>query len=165
MSKENTKDFNAMLKNSKDMPKVQIVKDEKTIQKYGGSKMFLAPPIFYDELIKKVPKGKVVTIGQMREYLARMNKADFTDPMTAGIFVNIVAWASYQRQNNVTPFWRVLKSDGELNAKYPEGIELQKRLLEEEEHEIVMRGTKNIKYYVKDFEKSRFDLKIEEETK
>lgn len=165
MSKENTKDFNAMLKNSKDMPKVQIVKDEKTIQKYGGTKMFFAPPIFYDELIKKVPKGKVVTIGQMREYLARMNKADFTDPMTAGIFVNIVAWASYQRQNNVTPFWRVLKSDGELNAKFPEGIELQKRLLEEEGHEIVMRGTKNIKYYVKEFEKSMVDLKIEEGTK
>lgn len=165
MSKENTKDFNAMLKNSKDMPKVQIVKDEKTIQKYGGTKMFFAPPIFYDELIKKVPKGQVITIGQMREYLARVHKADFTDPMTAGIFVNIVAWASYQRKDNVTPFWRVLKSDGELNAKFPEGIELQKRLLEEEGHEIVMSGTKNIKYYVKNFEKNMVDLKIEEGTK
>lgn len=155
MSKENTKDFNAMLKNSKDMPKVQIVKDEKTIQKYGGTKMFFAPPIFYDELIKKVPKGQVITIGQMREYLARVHKADFTDPMTAGIFVNIVAWASYQRQDDVTPFWRVLKSNGELNEKYPEAPDLQKRLLEAEGHTVILKGTK---YYVENFEYSLMEL-------
>ncbi len=69
--------------------------------------------------------------------------------MTAGIFVNIVAWASYQRTVDITPYWWVLKSDGELNVKYPEAIELQKRLLEEEGHTIIKKGTKNIKYYVK----------------
>ena len=66
--------------------------------------------------------------------IAEENNADFTDPMTAGIFVNIVAWASYQRNEDVTPYWRTLKSDGELNVKYPEGKELQKRLLEEEDN-------------------------------
>ncbi len=78
--------------------------------------------------------------------------------MTAGIFINIVAWASYQRSDNITSYWRVLKSDGELNFKYPEGIKLQKRLLEEEGHTIISKGTKNIKYYVKDFEKSLIEL-------
>lgn len=158
MAKENEKDFNAMLKNNKDMPKIQIIKGEKTIKKYGGTKMFLAPPSFYDELMKKVPKGKLITVSEMRTYLAENNNADFTDPMTAGIFVNIVAWASYQRNTDITPFWRTLKSDGELNTKYPESIELQKRLLEEEGHTIISKGTKNIKYYVKDFEKSLIKL-------
>ena len=120
--------------------------------------MFFAPPIYYDELMKKVPKGKLVTVSQMREYLAKQNKADFTDPMTAGIFVNIVAWASYQRNEDITPYWRTIKSDGELNVKYPEAIELQKRLLEEEGHTIISKGTKNIRYYVKDFEKSLIEL-------
>lgn len=152
MANENKKDFNAMMKNNKDMPKTQIVKDEKTIKKYGGTKMFFAPPIYYDVLIKKVPKGKLVTISQMRDYLAKNNNADFTDPMTAGIFVNIVAWASYQRNEDITPYWRTLKSNGELNAKYLESIELQKRLLEEEGHTIISKGAKNTKYYVKDFE-------------
>ena len=115
--------------------------------------MFFAPPIYYDELMKQVPKGKLITVGQMRE-----NNADFTDPMTAGIFVNIVAWASYQRNENITPYWRTLKSDGELNVKYPEAIELQKRLLEEEGHTIISKGTKNIKYHVKDFENSLVEL-------
>ena len=135
MANENKKDFNAMMKNNKDMPKIQIVEDEKTIKKYGGTKMFFA-----------------------RDYLAKQNKADFTDPMTAGIFVNIVAWASYQRNEDITPYWRTLKSDGELNVKYPEAMELQKRLLEEEGHTIISKGTKNIKYYVKDFENSLIEL-------
>ncbi len=44
------------------------------------------------------------------------------------------------------------------DVKYPEAIELQKRLLEEEGHTIVSKGTKNIKYYVKDFENSLIEL-------
>lgn len=158
VANEEKKDFNAMMNNSKDMPKIQIVKDEKTIRQYGGEKMFFAPPIFYDELMKKVPTGKLLTVGQMRTYLARQNDADFTDPMTAGIFVNIVAWASYQRSENKTPFWRTIKSDGELNSKYPEGVEFQKKLLEKEGHTIITKGKKNLKFYVKDFESSLFDL-------
>ena len=51
-------------------------------------------------------------------------------------FVNICAWTSYQRKEDITPYWRTLKSNGELNIKYPEAIELQKRLLEEEGHTI-----------------------------
>ena len=144
--------------NNKDMPKIQIIKDDKIIKKYGGNKMFFAPPSFYDELMKKVPKGKLITVGQMRDYLAKKNNADFTDPMTAGIFVNIVAWASYQRTDDITPYWRTLKSDGELNNKYPIEIELQKKLLELEGHTIISKGSKNIKYYVKDYKDSLIKL-------
>lgn len=120
--------------------------------------MFFAPPLYYDELMKKVPKGKLITISQIRDYLAKENHADFTDTMTAGIFVNIVAWASFQRSEDITPYWRTLKSDGELNAKYPEAIELQKRLLGEEGHTIIAKGTKNIRYYVQNFENSLMEL-------
>lgn len=54
--------------------------------------------------------------------------------MTAGIFVSIVAWASYQRSENETPYWRTLKANGELNAKYPGGVEAQKEKPEAEGH-------------------------------
>ena len=33
---------------------------------------------------------------RQREFFAKQNGADFTKPITAGIFVSIVAWASYQ---------------------------------------------------------------------
>ena len=56
MANEDKKDFNAMLHDKKDMPKIQIIEDEKTIKKYDGTKMFFAPPIYYNELMKKVPK-------------------------------------------------------------------------------------------------------------
>lgn len=155
----NKKDFNKMLNDNKDMPKIKIINDEKTIKKYGGTRMFFAPPLYYDKLMRKVPKGNLITVRQIREYLAKENNADFTCPLTAGIFINIVAWASYQRKEDITPYWRTLKTNGELNNKYPEGIELQKRLLEEEGHTIISKGTKNIKYYVKDYEDSLIDLK------
>lgn len=158
MANEDKKDFNAMLHNSKDMPKIQIVTDEATIKKYGGEKMYFAPPITYDEIMKTVPYGKVVTVNLIRDHLAQRNHADFTDPITAGIFVSIAAWASEQRSEDETPYWRILKANGELNAKYPGGIEAQRKKLEAEGHTIVQKGRINIRYYVKDYENSLFDL-------
>ncbi len=104
MAKEDKKDFNAMLADSRDMPKIQIVTDERTIQKYGGNRMYFAPPAAYDEVMKKVPFGKVITVGGIREYFARSNDADFAEPITAGIFVSIAAWASHQRDTDKTPY-------------------------------------------------------------
>lgn len=121
--------------------------------------MFFAPPVTYDEIMKKVPRGKVITVGAIREYLAEENSADFTDPITAGIFVSIAAWASHQRTEDETPYWRTLKANGELNEKYPGGIAAQKEKLEAEGHTVVERGRKNIRYSVKDYEKVLFELK------
>lgn len=158
MANEDKKDFNAMLHKDTDMPKMQIVKDEATIKKYGGDRMFFAPPMSYDEIMKTVPYGKVTTVGEIRKYIAQKNNVDFTDPITAGIFISIAAWASHQRTEDKTPYWRTLKANGELNHKYPGGIEAQKSMLEEEGHTIIKKGRKNIKYYVKDYENVLFDL-------
>lgn len=159
MAHEENKDFNAMLHDSKDMPKFQTITDEKSIERYGGSRMYFAPPIDYDAVMKRVPFGKVITVGKIRDHFAKRSGADFTEPITAGIFVSIAAWASYQRNGKEeTPYWRTLKADGELNPKYPGGAEAQKAKLEAEGHVIVQRGRKNIRYYVKDYEKSLFDL-------
>ena len=58
MAKTKEKDFNAMLHDSKDMPKVKELTAPEVIKRYGGSKMLLAPPIEYDTLIKKIEKGR-----------------------------------------------------------------------------------------------------------
>ncbi|MDO4168962.1 MAG: MGMT family protein [Lachnospiraceae bacterium] len=158
MANENKKDFNAMLHDSKDMPKFQTITDVKSIERYGGDKMYFAPPIDYDQVMKRIPYGKVITVGKIREYFAKLNGADFTEPITAGIFVSIAAWASYQRIDDETPYWRTLKANGELNPKYPEGIEAQKEKLEAEGHIIIQKGRKNIRYFVKDYEDVLFDL-------
>lgn len=158
MADEDRKDFNAMLRDSKDMPKFQIITDEKSIRKYGGNKMYFAPPMDYDRVMRLVPFGKLLTVGAIRTYFARQNGADFTEPITAGVFVSIAAWASFQRGTDETPYWRTLKANGELNPKYPGGIEAQKERLEKEGHRIIQKGRTNIKYYVKDYEQSLFPL-------
>ena len=157
MANEDKKDFNAMLKDNKGMPKIQVITDRDSIEKYG-SRMYFAPPIAYDEVMNQIPYGKVITVGKIREYFAVKNEADFTDPITAGIFVSIAAWASEQRSDSPTPYWRTLKANGELNSKYPGGIEKQKAQLMAEGHTIIQKGRKNIKYFVADYEKALFDL-------
>lgn len=158
MAGEDKKDFNAMLHDGKDMPKIQIITDEASIKKYGGNRMYFAPPMDYDRVMRRVPLGKVITVGEIRKYFAAQSGADFTEPITAGIFVSIAAWASHQRSEDKTPYWRTLRAGGELNPKYPGGVEEQKEMLEAEGHTVIQKGRTNIKYYVKDYEKALFAL-------
>ena len=158
MANEEKKDFNAMLRRDNGMPRIQTVTDKAAIRTYGGSRMLLAPPLAYDALMRRVPAGKLTTTGELRAYLARENRADFTDPMTAGIFVSIAAWASHQRSEDKIPYWRTLKAGGELNPKYPGGVEAQRARLEAEGHTVVQRGRKNLHYYVQDYEKALYPL-------
>lgn len=154
MSKDK-KDYNAKLNNNKDMPKL-IELDAEAAQKWGGKKMVVAPPLDYDQIIKEIPKGKLLTTKEIRKIIAHKYQADITCPLTCGIFINLVAFASIERKENPTPFWRVLKVDGELNEKFPGGITLQKEYLEAEGHIICTKGKKKTKYYVKDYEKQLF---------
>jgi alkylated DNA nucleotide flippase Atl1 len=60
--------------------------------------------------------------------------------MGTGMFVAVAARAAEEEEiegnSDVTPYWRTLKSKGELNAKYPGGAENQARRLMSEGHEI-----------------------------
>lgn len=158
MANEDKKDFNAMLRDKKDMPKIQTITDAKSIEKYGGNRMYFAPPMDYDKVMKRVPCGKVITVGTIREYFAKLSGADFTEPITAGVFVSIAAWASSQRTQDETPWWRTLKANGELNPKYPGGVMAQKEKLEAEGHVIIQKGRTNIRYFVENYEDSLFEL-------
>ena len=100
MANEDKKDFNAMLAEAKGMPRIQMVTDPATVRKYGGDRMYFAPPIDYDRAMRRVPRGMVTTVGEIRASFAREAGADFTEPITAGVFVSIAAWASFQPQED-----------------------------------------------------------------
>lgn len=153
------KSFNEKLNDSKDMPKIVEITDAKSVKRYGGTQMLIAPPLEYDEIMAQVPEGKIITVRQIREYLADKHGAEFTCPMTAGIFISLAAQASCERDDNRIPFWRTLKSDGELNPKYPGGIEYQKEMLSKEGHAFYTKGRKNIRYFVENHEDCLFDLR------
>ena len=79
-----------------------------------------------DALMKQVPTGGVVTINELRAALAKKHKADFACPITTGIFSWIAAHAAAEAEaegkKRITPFWRTLKTGGEVNPKYPGGV-------------------------------------------
>ena len=123
----------------------------------GRGKMLIPRPLDVDSLMRRVPKGRLATVEQIRERLAEDFGADFTCPLTAGIFIRIAAEAAEEDlssgQKEITPYWRVVKADGSLNEKLPGGTEAQAARLREEGHSIEP-GTGKKPPRVKDFEKS-----------
>ena len=58
----------------------------------------------------------------------------------------------------MTPYWRTLKAKGEINPKFPGGVDAQIEKLEAEGHTVVCRGRKNFRYYVENFEEAMYEL-------
>jgi alkylated DNA nucleotide flippase Atl1 len=138
------KTFNEKLNNSGDLPKVIKLTNPRFIERYKTDTMVIASPLEYDGLMKKVPAGKLTTIDRMMAFMAKKHGAGCACPMTAGIFVNITARASEEREGkNETPWWRTLKKGGVLNEKFPGGIESQKLRLEAEGHSIFQKGNRH----------------------
>ncbi|HPQ70002.1 MAG TPA: MGMT family protein [bacterium] len=103
--------------------------------------MLIPTPLDVDEVIRSVPKGKLTTVNRIREILAAKHGAATSCPTCVGIFCNIAAAAAEEDllagAKRVTPYWRVLKSDGTLNPKFPDGTEAQAVRLTAEGHTIV----------------------------
>jgi len=146
------------LADNKDLPKVEKITD-KMSKRWGTGTVVIPAPMEVNEMMRRVPDGKLVTINEIRAALAKKHKATIGCPLTTGIFASISAKAAEeQRQegkHDITPYWRTLKTGGVINPKYPGGVERQKRLLEKEGHKVVQKGRK---YVVVDYEKSLIKL-------
>jgi len=141
------------LRDDKDLPKV-IKIDEKMSKRWGTGTCVIPAPREVDEIMRKAPKGKLITINEIREILARKHKATIGCPITTGIFAWVAANAAdedaKEGKKKTTPYWRTLKTGGIINEKYPGGIEGQKNLLEKEGHKVIQKGKKHL---VTDLEK------------
>lgn len=148
------------LADSKDLPKVERI-DEKKSKRWGSGTYAIPAPIEVDEIMRRVPKGKLITINEIRQILAKKHKATIGCPITTGIFSWIAANAADEMEKEgakrITPYWRTLKTGGILNEKYPGGLANLKRRLKAEGHTIIRKG-KSKQFMVKDFEESVVDL-------
>ena len=154
------KSWQEKLADSKDLPKVVEITG-KMSTRWGTGSVCIPAPREVDEIMGKVPRGKLITINQIREIVARKHGATIGCPLTTGIFAGIAARAAEEAaaedKKDITPYWRTLKSKGELNEKYPGGVEAQAVHLEEEGHTIEPgRGKKPPK--VKDFERTLVEV-------
>ena len=150
------KSWREKLADDKGLPKVCEVRAGRGIRS-GEGRMVIAAPCEVDALMKQVPKGRVVTINELRAALAKKRKVDFACPIMTGIFSWIAAHAAAENEaegkKRITPFWRTLKSGGEVNPKYPGGVDAVARRLRAEGHKILAKGKRTL---VADYEKKLF---------
>ena len=148
------KSWREKLADTRDLPKIVEI-NEKMSKKWGTGTCLIPAPYEVDEIMKKVPKGKIITINEIRMILAKKHNASISCPITTGIFSWIAAHAAEEAASegveNITPYWRTLKTGGILNPKYPGGTESIKKKLEAEGHKIIKKG-KN--YIVENYEKT-----------
>ena len=145
------KTWREKLADSKRFPRVLPI-DETRSKRWGTGTFVIPAPMEVDELMRRVPKGKLTTINELRQVLARRHGASMACPITTGIFAWIAAHAAVEAQadgvKKTTPYWRTLKTDGELNPKYPGGVAALKRKLTCEGHKVIQRGKR---FFVEDF--------------
>jgi alkylated DNA nucleotide flippase Atl1 len=137
------KSWQEKLRDNKGFPRVSPI--TRSMRKSWGEGTFvIAAPMEVDRIMRRVPRGRVITIDEIRNRLARKHGATIACPITTGIFAWIAAHAAEeaaaQGKKSVTPWWRTLKSTGEINPKYPGGVAGQRRRLAKEGHRIVRRG-------------------------
>ncbi|MEW5700962.1 MAG: hypothetical protein AB1792_01860 [Candidatus Zixiibacteriota bacterium] len=120
----------------KDQPAKIVPVPPKWQRQYGRGTMLISRPIDVDWLIRKVRKGRLTTPTLIRERLARDYGAENACPLCTGIFIRIVAEAAEEdrraRKGRITPYWRVVQSDGSLYTKFPGSAAAQARHLRTE---------------------------------
>jgi hypothetical protein len=94
-----------------------------------GSTMFIATPKVVEEYVKQIPEGHHTSLQQMRKDLAAEFNAEYTCPITAGIFLRIVSELAYEKYQNgtllekITPFWRMIDKKAPLAKKLSFGYD------------------------------------------
>lgn len=146
------KTWREKLFDSKDLPKVSKI-EGKMSKRWGEGTCAIPAPVEVDEIMKSVPKGRLITTKEIQAAIAAKHKATMACPMCCGIFAWIAAHAADEAETEgakrVTPYWRTLKTGGELNPKFPGGIEALKVRLEAEGQRVVAKGKK---WIVADYE-------------
>jgi len=150
------KSWREKLADDKGLSKVSKVTGKMT-QRWGTGTMVIPAPREVDALMRQVPKGRVVTINELRAALAKKHKAGFACPITTGIFSWIAAHAAAEAEaagaRRITPYWRTLKVGGEVNPKYPGGVEVLAQRLRAEGHKLLVKGKRTL---VADYDKRLF---------
>lgn len=103
----------------------------------AGGAMVVSSPAEVNALVRTLRPGEIVTLDDLRQALARRHRVAVACPVSTAIFLNMAPRAAEEQRlvlpdEELTPWWRVLKKGGFLNPKYPGGTVAQQALLEAE---------------------------------
>ena len=153
MPTKHKKTWREKLLDSKDLPKVSKI-EGKLSKRWGKGTCAIPAPMEVDEVMQSVPKGKLITTKEIQQSVAKKHEATMACPMCCGSFAWIAAHAADEAETEgtkrITPYWRTLKTCGELNPKFPGGVEALKVRLEAEGHRVIAKGKK---WIVEDYER------------
>lgn len=107
--------------------------------------MYISSPREIVEIINKIPFGKILTVADIANKLAKKHKVDFTCPLTTGIFVSIIANYANDEKLDI-PYWRVIKTNDELYDHYFKQDSNQVEILRQEGHKVVHDDKKNTNF-------------------
>jgi hypothetical protein len=137
----------------KGLPKVEVIEGRMS-KRWGTGTVVIPAPVEVDEFMRKIPKGRLITTRELQAALAKKHNATMACPITTGIFAWIAAHAAEEEatvgKKRITPYWRTLKSGGEINPKYPGGAGVIAERPKAEGHAIV---AKEARCFVADYEK------------
>ena len=154
------KSWREKLADDKGLPQVAPIDAAKS-KRWGTGTFVIPAPREVDALMKKVRRGQLTTIDAIRKALAKKHGTTIACPITTGIFAWIAAHAADEDETagrqRITPYWRTLKTGGELNPKYPGGIKNLRARLAAEGHRIIKKGTR---YFVADYEPAVVEPKL-----
>lgn len=108
--------------------KIEVV-DKQFADIPAGATMYIATPMVVDAYIRNIPKGVHTTLQQMRRDLAAEHNAEYSCPITSGIFLRIVAEAAWEEHmagkplRQITPFWRMIDGKAPAAKKLSFGVE------------------------------------------
>lgn len=156
------KSWQEKLADKKGLPKILRLEKRfpcyNAVHKMGaeaGDKVVLVNPSEVVEVMKRVPKGKLITIVEVCKKIAKKHEVKACCSLTTGIFImtaaNAAEEAARQGRNLDIPYWRTLKANGFLNEKYPGGAKAQKKLLENEGFKVTQKGKNYLVQNCEDF--------------
>lgn len=152
-TERNGKSWRERLAGYPNLPQVKPI-PERMQQRQGPGTIVTPSPREVDDAMRRVPEGCLVTVFGIGQQLAREHGATIGCTVTTAIFASMAAQAADEDRRaglqDITPYWRTLKANGELNIKYPGGLDELMQRLESEGHTVLQRGRR---FFVEDFEK------------
>ena len=107
-----------------------------------GAKMLIATPKIIEDYIFQIPEGTETDLKTIRKDLALQFGAEYTCPVTTGIFLRIVAEKAYESYQNgkhlheIAPFWRVIKPKDKILDKLSFGAAFVLKMKAKEDGQI-----------------------------
>lgn len=112
--------------------------------KFGKGTIAIPAAKEVEQIMRKVPRGKLITLRGIQEIVARRHGATMGCPIITGLSAWLVGQAAYEQaaagKKQVAPFWRTIENSGDINPNCPGSRKELKKLLESEGHKVVVRG-------------------------